>query len=356
MFNQLIINNPFLQIEIFSNTAFVWLKAIVIFFIALLILKLFQSILIVRLKKIFAKTKTKIDDLIINAIDAIYWPFYVFASLYIAMQFISVPEIIEKWSFYIFMVVVAYYAIKFLAELIDFGAKMIIKKKGGEQDVEIIKLISSVAKVLLWLGAAVLALSNMGYNVTSLITGLGIGGIAVALALQNILGDLFSSLAIYFDKPFKVGDFIVLGDKMGSVKKIGIKTTRIQTPQGEELVVPNSELTKSQIQNFGVMERRRNLQHIGVTYNTPAEKLKRIPDMIKTAIENTGNLEFDRVHFKSFGDSSLIFESVYYVLSGDYKEFMDMQEKVNLAIIEKFEQENIEIAYPTQTVYLKKEG
>ncbi|MEA3463495.1 MAG: mechanosensitive ion channel family protein [Patescibacteria group bacterium] len=355
MFNQLIINNPFLQIEIFGNTAFVWLKTAAVFFIALLILKLFQSILIARLKKVFAKTKTKLDDLIINVIDAIYWPFYVFAATYFAIQFIAVPEIISKWSFYVFMIVVVYYAIKFLSELIDFGAKMIIEKKEDQQSEGIIRLLSSAAKIALWAGAAVLVMANMGYNVTSLITGLGIGGIAIALALQNILGDLFSSLAIYFDKPFKVGDFIVFGDKMGGVKKIGIKTTRIQTPQGEELVVANSELTKSQIRNFGVMEKRRNLQHIGVIYGTPFEKLKRIPDMIKEIIKAQDKAEYSRVHFKSFGDSSLVFEVVYYVLSGDYVEFMDMQENINLAIVEKFNQENIEIAFPTQTVYVKKE-
>ena len=355
MFTQLIINNPFLQTEILGNIAFDWIKAIVIFFIALGILKLFQTILIVRLKKLFKKTKTELDDVVINAIDAIYWPFYVFAALYFAIQFIVVPQIIGKWAFYIFLIVVVYYAIKFLAELIDFGAKMVIAKKEGEQDVGIIKLITAAAKIILWLGAFVLILSNMGYNVTSLIAGLGIGGIAIALALQNILGDLFSSLAIYLDKPFKVGDFVVLGDQMGTVKKIGIKTTRIQTPQGEELVVSNSELTKSQVRNFGVMERRRNLQHIGVTYDTPAEKLKRIPGMIKEIIDKQSNVDCDRIHFKSFGDSSLIFEVVYYVKTGDYKKFMDMQGKINLEIVEKFNQENIEIAFPTQTLYIKKE-
>lgn len=353
MFTQLIINNPFLQIVIFGNTTFDWIKAIVIFFIALGILKLFQTILIAHLKIIFEKTKTEIDDIVINAIDAIYWPFYVFAAIYFAIQFIFVPQAIEKWSFYVFLIVIVYYAIKFLVELIDFGAKIIIAKKEGEQNVGIIKLLSSVAKIILWLGAVVLILSNIGYDVTSLIAGLGIGGIAIALALQNILGDLFSSLAIYFDKPFKVGDFVVLGDQMGTVKKIGIKTTRIQTPQGEELVVSNSELTKAQVRNFGVMERRRNLQHIGVTYDTPAEKLKHIPDMIKEIIDKQGNVDCDRIHFKSFGDSSLVFEVVYYVKTGDYKKFMDMQGKINLAIVEKFNHENIEIAFPTRTVYVK---
>ena len=180
-----------------------------------------------------------------------------------------------------------------------------------------------------------------------------VGGIAIALALQNILGDFFSSLAIYFDKPFKVGDFVVLGDQMGTVKKIGIKTTRIQVPQCEELVVANSELVKSQVRNFGIMQRRRNLQNIGVTYDTPAEKLKQIPDMIKQIVTEQNNTEYDRTHFKTFGDSGLIFEVVYYVLTGDYKEFMDLRQKINLNIVEKFNQEKIEFAFPTQTVYVK---
>lgn len=355
MLNQLIINNPFLQVEFLGNTVFVWLKAIIIFFIALAILKLFQAVIIVRLKKAFKKTKTELDDLIINAVDAIYWPFYVFAAIYIAIQFIAVPEFISKWSYYIFLIVVVYYAIKFLAELIDFGAKMVIAKKEGEQDVAIIKLLSSAAKVILWVGAIVLILANLGYNVTSLIAGLGIGGIAIALALQNILGDLFGSFAIYFDKPFKIGDFIIVGDLMGTVKKVGIKTTRIQALQGEEIVMANNELTKSKVRNFGVMERRRIVFSVGVTYDTPAEKLARIPEMIKKIIDGQKNTTVDRIHFKAFGDSSMVFEIVYYVETGEYAEYMDIQQAINLAIVRKFEDENIEIAYPTQTVYVKKE-
>lgn len=346
---------PFFGYEIFGNSVFGWLKALVIFILAMVVLKLVQVIVVSRLRKLFLKTKTQFDDIIINALDAIYWPFYLFAAIYFAIQFISVPEVVKKWSYFIFLAIVMYYAVKFLAQLIDFGAKMIIKKKEGAQDDGIIKFLSSFAKVILWLGAVVLILSNLGFDVTSMIAGLGIGGIAIALALQNILGDLFSSLAIYFDKPFRVGDFIAVGDQVGTVTKVGIKTTRVQVPQGEELVIANSELTKTQVRNFGIMKRRRNLQQIGVTYDTPAEKLKKIPGMIKEIIDVEETTEYDRVHFKSFGDSALIFEVVYYVLSGEYKDYMDTQEKINLAIVEKFNAEKIEFAFPTQTVYVKKD-
>lgn len=242
-------------------------------------------------------------------------------------------------------------------KFIDYGAKKIIKKREkveGDSG-EIIKLLSMLAKILLWVVAVLLILSNLGYNITSLIAGLGIGGIAAALALQNILGDIFSSFSIYFDKPFKPGDSITVSGHTGVVKKIGIKSTRIQTLRGEELVMPNSELTKASVQNFGAMARRRVVFSIGVAFGTPAEKLKKIPEMIKRIIAAQNETEVDRIHFKTFGDSSLIYEIVYYVGTGDYNRYMDTQQAINLAIVDKLEEEKIEIAYPTRTVYIKKE-
>lgn len=258
---------------------------------------------------------------------------------------------ISNWiaAFAAFLLIIA--AQKF----IDYGAKKIIKKRENGEGGEIIKLLSVFAKILLWVVAILLILSNLGYNITSLIAGLGIGGIAAALAMQSILGDLFSSFAIYFDKPFKAGDLIAAGGYTGTVKKIGVRSTRIQTLQGEELVMPNSELTKINVQNFGEMRRRRIIFTVGVAYGTPAEKLEKIPEMIKNIIAAQNEAEVDRIHFKTFGDSSLIYEIVYYVESGDYNKYMDIQQAVNLAIVKKFKTENIMIAYPTRTVYVKKE-
>lgn len=346
---------PFLQVEVLNNAILNWFIALGVLILVYLVLKIFKASVVSRLKKLSKKTKTEIDDIMIAGIDSISWLFYVLTSVYVSLQFLNVSEIVNKIAYYVFLVAVVYYVIKFLSKIVDHITKIMIKK--GEEhgdNVSIIRLINTIIKMMLWVGAVVLILSNMGYNVTSLIAGLGIGGVAIALAVQNILGDLFSSLAIYFDKPFKVGDFVAIGDQTGTVTKVGLKTTRIQVPQGEELVIANSELTSAQLRNFGVMTRRRVLFNIGVTYDTPHKKLQAIPEILKKVIETSKETEVDRIHFKNFGDSSLGYEIVYYVNSGEYVDYMNVQQEINLAIVEQFEKEGIEMAFPTQTVYVKK--
>lgn len=352
---QLINSNNILDYIFWGNSIKDWLIAFIIFIAVWIGLKIFKAVIISRLKKISQKTKTEIDDIVIGAIDSIHLQFYLLVSAYAGLQYLSLSEKVNKFAYYIFLIAVVYYAIKFASKLIDFGTKVIVKKR--EETLEstgIIRFMSGLLKVALWVIAIILLLSNLGYNVTSLIAGLGIGGVAVALALQNILGDLFSSLAIYLDKPFKIGDFIVVGDYMGTVEKVGIKTTRLQALQGEEIVIPNNELTNSKVQNFGVMKKRRIVFNIGVTYDTPKNKLEKIPNIIKEIIEKVKGAEIERIHFKSFGDFSLGYEIVYYVNSGEYVEYMDIQQEINLNIVEKFEKEKIEMAFPTQTVYVKK--
>jgi len=357
MFTQDLINSyPFLQIEFLGNLIFDWIVFLLVFFAIIAVLKIFKTVIIARMKSLAKKTKTEIDDIAINSLNSIHFPFYIFVSFYFALNFIEAHFLIQQWSYYIFLISVVYYAIKAIQEFITFGAGKMIRKKGegDKNDIEFIKILSLFIKIFLWLGAIVLILSNIGYDVTSLIAGLGIGGIAIALALQNILGDIFSSFSIYFDKPFKVGDFIIVGDYMGIVKKVGIKTTRIQALQGEEIIMSNNELTKSKVRNFGAMERRRIVFNVGVTYDTPSEKLKKIPEMIKKIIKTQKETDVDRVHFRSLDDSSLVYEIVYFIGSGDYTKYMDIQQEINLNIIEEFEKNKIEIAYPTQTVFIKK--
>jgi len=208
-------------------------------------------------------------------------------------------------------------------------------------------------KVIIWAIGGLLVLSNLGVNVTSLIAGLGIGGVAIALALQNILSDLFASFSIYFDKPFEVGDFIVVGANSGTVEKIGIKTTRIRALQGEEVIISNAELTKSRVQNFKKLKERRVVVRPGVLYETKHELLKEIPTLLQKAVDATEKTRFDRANLAEYGDSAIVFELVYYVLSGDYKEYMNLNEKILLAVKEAFDKKGIEFAYPTQTVYVR---
>jgi small-conductance mechanosensitive channel len=199
-----------------------------------------------------------------------------------------------------------------------------------------------------------LILSNIGVNITSLIAGLGIGGLAIAFALQRILEDFFSSFSIYFDKPFEEGDFIIVGSDMGVVKHIGLKTTRLQTLQGQELVISNKELTDSRVNNYKKMKKRRIVFTFGVEYSTPVAKMKKINKIVEAIFKKIEGADLDRVHFKEFGDFSLNYEIVYYVKTGDYLEYMNIQQEINLTLKQQFEKENIEFAFPSQTIYMKK--
>ncbi|PLX21477.1 mechanosensitive ion channel protein MscS [Candidatus Parcubacteria bacterium] len=342
------------ETELFSNSLYAYTLAAIVFLVSLSVLKIFKSLIVSKILKIAIKTENTLDDMLIDAINIIHWPFYVLVSLYVSFRFISLPDFLSGTIYYLVLISVIYYAIKFAEKIIDHFSKKIVESKEEEGGAEIVNLLSSVLKIVLWVGAVVLLLSNMGYNVTSLIAGLGIGGIAVALALQNILSDLFSSVSIYFDKPFKVGDFVTINGYSGNIKKIGIKTTRIQALQGEEIVMSNNELTQAKVQNFGLMDRRRVVLPLGVTYQTSTEKLKKIPSIIKEIIDKQEGATFDRSHFKEYGDSSLGFETVYYIESAEYAEYMDIQEGVNLEIFRKFEEEKIEFAYPTQTLFIEK--
>ncbi len=342
-------------VDLLGNPLKAWMIALAVFVLSIVVLRIFKGVIISKLKKLSDKTKNEIDDMVIAGLNSIHWPFYVFVAFYFSLNFLSVSAWISKGAYYIFLIAVVYYFIKIAERLIDFGARrMVEEREGNGQDVGIVRLMKILAKIVLWTGAIVLVLSNMGYNVTSLVAGLGIGGVAVALAVQNILSDLFSSLSIYFDKPFKIGDFIIVGSDMGVVQNIGIKSTRIQTLQGQELVISNSELTSARVNNYGKMAKRRIVFEFGVTYDTPKAKLEKIPAQVKQIIEAQADVEFDRAHFRNFADSSLVYEVVYYLNSGDYNEYMDTQQAINLALVDRFEQEKIEFAFPTQTIHVKK--
>jgi small-conductance mechanosensitive channel len=229
------------------------------------------------------------------------------------------------------------------------------QKTEGTPDNHNYAIISFVLRLTVWIVIFLLVLDNLGIDVRTLIASLGIGGIAVALAVQNILGDLFASLSIALDKPFLVGDFIVIDKLSGTVRHIGLKTTRITSITGEELVISNADLLKSRIHNYKKMEARRIEFTLNITFDTPAEKLQRIPDIIQEVFRPVQTVRLDRVHFSRIGQSSLDFEIVYYVNVADYYVYVEAQQAINLAIMECFTKENIGFAFPTQTLYINKE-
>lgn len=219
-----------------------------------------------------------------------------------------------------------------------------------------IGVIAFVLKVAIWAMIALLTLDNLGVNVTALVAGLGVGGIAVALAVQNVLGDLFASLSITLDRPFVVGDFLSVGEFLGNVEYIGIKSTRLRSLGGEQIVMSNSDLLGSRVRNYGRMSQRRVVFGTSVTYETPIELLERIPQLIRSNIEAQQDTRFDRCHFATHAAASLDFETVYYVLSADFNRYMDIQQAINLRLHRELAQLGVEFAYPTQRVFVMPAG
>jgi len=346
-----------LKYQIGSNYGANYLMALISFVVFVVALLIFKGLIIRRLEKLAKKTKTKFDDHLIDFINGLRWPFYVILSLFISLQFVNIPASIDKFLNHITIIFVVYYSVKFLQNIFDFAADN-LKKKGKKEEIEhyssVIEVFKKVVKGVLWAVAIIIVLSNFGYNVSTLAAGLGIGGIAIAFAFQAILGDIFASFSIYFDKPFKIGDFILIGNDMGTVKHIGIKTTRIQTLQGQELIVSNKELTETRVHNYKKMERRRIVFTFGVEYDTKIKKLEKILEIVKEIFKKIKIADLDRIHFKEFGDFSLNFEVAYYVNKPNYIVYMDTQQEINFALKERFEKEGIVFAFPTQTIFVKK--
>jgi len=238
--------------------------------------------------------------------------------------------------------------------LTRFWVQRIIKRRLKEDigSVTVIRTLGTMILVALWLVILIAVVATLGVNVTGLVAGLGIGGIAIALAVQNIVGDLFASISIMVDKPFVVGDFIQVGTMLGTVEQIGLKSTRLASLSGEQLIFGNGDLLKSRIQNYKRMVNRRIVFTIGAEYGTPAEQVEAIPEMIKSAITAQSPVRFDRAHFKELGESTLTYEAVYYVLSPDYNRYMDIQQTINFTLYRDFEKAGIGMAFPTRTVML----
>lgn len=346
-----IFNHQFFDYSFYGNTVFDYLMAVLFFLSLLALFYVLQKIILRKLRSLAKKTDTNLDDTFIKIVGSLRPPFYSFVAFYFASKSLTFPLIAEQVLDVVLVIWVVYQAVQAVSIFVDYVVKTRFdpEEKNAESAVTLIK---NAIKFILWALGFLFILSNFGVNITSLIAGLGIGGVAIAFALQNILSDLFSSFAIFFDKPFREGDFIVVGDKMGTVQKIGIKTTRLRALQGEEIVFSNQELTSAQVQNYKKLERRRIVFEFGVSYETPTTKVKKIPKFVEDIITKQEEITFSRAHFKQFGDSALIFEVVYFVENSEYNVYMDANQNIMVSIKEKFEKEKINIAYPTRTLYV----
>lgn len=342
-----------LELIFFGNALFDYLVFLIFVAVGISFIKLFSVFVLIRIKAWAKKTSATIDDFLVRGTEKVFLPLAYSYVFYLSLGYLNLSSGVRRGADVLWTLFLTVFLLNFLVSFIDYLLQAWIKKQNDESREKSLKGILVVIKTVIWGLGLTFLLDNLGFKVSAVIAGLGIGGVAVALAAQAVLSDLFSYFAIFFDRPFEVGDFIIIGDFMGSVEYVGIKTTRLRSLGGEQIIFSNTDLTNSRVRNYKRMDRRRVVFRLGVVYQTPLDKLKEIPLVIANIIKNTADADFDRAHFFSYGDFSLVYEVVYYVNSPDYNKYMDIQQEINFAISEEFSKRGIEFAFPTQTLYVQ---
>ena len=338
----------------YHNTIRDWTYAVLAVVFTFFVIRIFKAILFRQISRIASKTTAKWDDLVPVLINKIKLFFLIAIAVYAGTRLLTLPEPITNFIYKAVGMVLLIQIGILTSEIIRFWLDWYRKQKIEDRAdaVTTVTSVGFIVKLLIWLIILLIGLDNLGVNVSALIAGLGVGGIAVALAVQNILGDLFASFSIVLDKPFVIGDFIIVDNFLGTIEHIGLKTTRIRSLSGEQLIFSNTDLLKTRIRNFKRMNERRVVFSIGVVYQTSYEKLIQIPEIIRNIICQKEQTRFDRAHFKEYGPYSLIFEIVYWIGDPDYNMYMEIQQAINLEIFQQFEKEKIEFAYPSQSIYI----
>jgi small-conductance mechanosensitive channel len=320
-----------------------------------------KRIVVSRLDRIAGRTPTALDDLVVDVLRRTRVYFLVALAVVGASYALVLPLPVRGAIRNVAVVALCLQAARWGNGIISFWVDRYTLQRLTTGAIDgatatTVTALGYVGRLVLWLVILLLALDNFGVNVTALIAGLGITGIAVALAVQNILGDLLGTLSIILDKPFVVGDFIVVDQYMGTVENVGLKTTRVRSISGEQIILPNGDLLKARIRNFKRLVERRVVFVTNVSYDTPADVVERIPGMLREIVTRQSPVRFDRSHFRGYGEAALELETVYYVLSDDYNRYMDIQQAINLAILRRFAAERIDFAFRTRTIITRTDG
>ena len=344
-----------LEWQFYHNSVHAWLIAGIVFAVTGATLFIARTLLARRLAKVAAQTSNTADDAIVDLLRRTRYFFILTAAIAGASLFLDLPPRALSVGRMLGTIALILQLAIWGNGLITFWFRNYAERK-ADTDVAsrtTIAAFSFVARAILWSMLLLVGLNRLGVDITALITGLGVGGIAIALAVQNVLGDLFAALAIVLDKPFVVGDAISVDTMTGTVENVGLKTTRIRSVNGEQLIFSNTDLLKSRIRNFKRMQERRVVLTIGVSYDTPPDTVARIPDMLREAVESQEQVRFDRSHFMSYGESALNFETAYFVLTSDYLTYANKNQAVNLAVLRRFATEKIDFAFPTRTIVVR---
>ena len=345
--------NQLLERTYYDNTVYDYLITLGIIILGLTIIRLFKGPVLRKVRSLTERTTSEFDDFLVDSIDRFgVTALYVFL-VSIGLRYLTLSIGVANFVRIVSVVIITFLIIRFISSVVLMLLTRYVRSQDdGEEKVKQLYGLMVIINIAIWSIGILFLFSNLGFNVTAIIASMGIGGIAIALAAQNIVGDIFNYFVIFLDRPFEVGDFVAIDDKSGVIEYIGLKTTRIKTLPGEQLVFSNSDLTSSRIHNYKKMERRRITFTLEVVHQTPYDQLKEIPDLIKSVVKEHRPITFDRAHFFSYEDSSLKFEVVYYVESADFNIYMDIQQSINLRLYQELGDRGINLAYPTRTVYM----
>jgi len=347
--------NLFLSYVVWGNSVRQWLIFTLLVLSFLLALRLFKLSVLTALKKLTEKTETLIDDALLEVFEKRVYPYFYFLVFYFSSKYLSLSVKLQHALSVVGKVAVSLVVITVVSDMVSYLLReFVFSARADDAYKKQYSGIITIVKAVIWCFGVILILDNMGVKISALVAGMGISGIAVALAAQTVLKDLFSYFAILFDRPFEIGDFIVSGEQTGTVEHVGIKTTRLRSLSGEEVVCANSDLIENRLHNYKRMARRRVVVKFGITYESPTEVMRRVPAVLKEIVDSVPGTVFDRAHFAQYGDYSLNYEAVYYVDTADYNAYMDKQQEINLKIKDSVQKLGLRLAYPTRTVYLPK--
>jgi len=316
-------------------------------------IRLFDKFLLEKMDILIKKFSRSFSQFLKKLIKKRIYPLLYLLAIYFAFRQLTIISQLDNFVNYFLMILTVILVVLSLSDIISYSIKKYWgKKERNDEQLKVLNVTLFLIKILIWTIALIFVMDNLNIQITGLVTGLGISGIAIAFAAQSILTDLFNYFTIFFDKPFDIGDFIITGEYRGTIEHIGVKTTRIRSLSGEQLIISNTDLVNSRINNYKRMQQRRINFNFGLTYDTPLSKLKKVPGIIEETIKNIDKTEFDRAHFAEFAASSLLFQVVYYVKDSDYKIYMDIQQEINFKLKKKLEELEDNFAFPSQTIYL----
>ena len=338
-----------------GNTLSDYIYALLIFLAIILIISILKGVITKILLNHSKKTGKQVDSILVKLMERLIIPFLYYGAFYYSVKSLTLLPKVDRIFDLVSAIIITFIVIRLLISTINYFLNLHFRRqKNGIEKQKQTKGLSTIISILIWGLGIVFLLDNLGFKISAVVTGLGIGGVAVALAAQAVLKDFFSYFVIFFDRPFEIGDYISVGDKSGTVEQIGIKTTKLKALSGEQLVFANSDLTDSRIHNFKRMQKRRIAFKISVRYQTSTEQLSEIPSIIKKIIYEQQDVTFDRGHFSSMDVSGLNFEIVYFVNSSDYLKYMNIQQSINLKIFDEFNKKGITFAFDTQTNFTQK--